>query len=102
MGDSSYNSPARSVGEPASLPDSETEAEIWELVTEVQGSPDQTIIDGWLKFRDLKKVNCSNERIGCGKGNRRHPSGDKTVVLVLSHRAARIPFRPRIYEREIS
>lgn len=56
MTDSSYNSPARSVGEPVSLTESENESETLELVTEVPGSPEQTIIDGWLKFRDLKKV----------------------------------------------
>lgn len=56
MADSTYNSPARSVGEPASLTESENESDSVDLVTEVPGAPEQTIIDGWLKFRDLKKV----------------------------------------------
>ncbi|KAG8299441.1 hypothetical protein J6590_101056, partial [Homalodisca vitripennis] len=55
MADANYHSPARSGGEPVSLTESENESESWDLVTEVPGSPDQTIIDGWLKFRDAKK-----------------------------------------------
>ncbi|KAG8299124.1 hypothetical protein J6590_003098 [Homalodisca vitripennis] len=57
MADANYHSPARSGGEPVSLTESENESESWDLVTEVPGSPDQTIIDGWLKFRDAKKYN---------------------------------------------
>lgn len=56
MADASYHSPARSVGEPSSLGESENESEHCDLATEVPGTPDQTIIDGWLKFRDSKKV----------------------------------------------
>lgn len=56
MADASYHSPARSVGEPSSLTESENESETLELVTEEPGTPEQTIIDGWLKFRDVKKV----------------------------------------------
>ena len=56
MTDSSYNSPARSIGEPSSLTESENESETLELVTEIPGTPDQTIVDGWLKFRDNKRV----------------------------------------------
>ncbi|CAI6351410.1 unnamed protein product [Macrosiphum euphorbiae] len=77
MTDSSYNSPARSYGSPArslkmldrvygsparsycgdhsSATESEGE-ETLELLTEIPSSPDQTILDGWLKFRDNKKV----------------------------------------------
>lgn len=80
MTDSSYNSPARSCyGSPArnlkmldrvygspvrsycggdhhsSATESEGEDAV-ELLTEVPCSPDQTIMDGWLKFRDNKKV----------------------------------------------
>ncbi|KAL4131808.1 hypothetical protein QTP88_009063 [Uroleucon formosanum] len=76
MTDSSYNSPARSYGSPArslkmldrvygsparsycgdhsSATESEGE-ETLELLTEIPSSPDQTILDGWLKFRDNKK-----------------------------------------------
>ncbi|RZF40657.1 hypothetical protein LSTR_LSTR009452 [Laodelphax striatellus] len=56
MGDSRYNSPARSVGEPCSLTsaDSETD-EILELYTENPSNPDCTIVDGYLKFRDCKR-----------------------------------------------
>lgn len=56
MAEGSHHSPARSVGEPSSLGESEGESESWELVTEDPGSQEQTIIDGWLKFRDVKKV----------------------------------------------
>lgn len=77
MSDSSYNSPARSFGSPArnlkildrvygsparsycgdhsSATESEGEESL-ELLTEIPISPDQTVIDGWLKFRDNKKV----------------------------------------------
>lgn len=77
MTDSSYNSPSRSYGSPArslkmldrvygsparshngdhsSATESEGEESL-ELLTEVPGVPDQTVIDGWLKFRDNRKV----------------------------------------------
>lgn len=77
MTDSSYNSPARSYGSPArnmkmldrvhgsparsycgdhsSATESEGEDSL-ELLTEIPNLPDQTIMDGWLKFRDNKKV----------------------------------------------
>ncbi|RZF31968.1 hypothetical protein LSTR_LSTR012438 [Laodelphax striatellus] len=57
MTDSRFGSPARSIGETCSLgADSENE-EIFEL-TIVEGtppSPDLTLIDGNLKFRDFKR-----------------------------------------------
>ncbi|GLV41846.1 hypothetical protein CBL_13578 [Carabus blaptoides fortunei] len=59
--DSCFSSPARSIasiGEPLSLTDSElteTESESLDLVTEIPGLPDQTIVDGWVKFRDNKR-----------------------------------------------
>jgi hypothetical protein len=60
MAESACNSPARSVGDPNSLTDSElTDLESdsqLEIVTEVPGAPDQTIVDGWFKFRDNKRV----------------------------------------------
>lgn len=64
MTDSLFSSPARSIGDrslgdPNSLTDSEiteSESETFELVTEVPGAPEQTIVDGWVKFRDNKKV----------------------------------------------
>lgn len=78
MADSSYNSPVRSYGSPArslkmldrvygspvrsycgdhsSATESESEDSSLDLLTEIPGSPDQTVIDGWLKFRDNKKV----------------------------------------------
>ncbi|VVC39349.1 PH domain-like [Cinara cedri] len=80
MGDSSYNSPVRSsygsparslkmldrvygspvrsyCGDHSSATESEGEdfASLDPLQTEIPGSPDQTVIDGWLKFRDNKK-----------------------------------------------
>lgn len=77
MTDSSYNSPARSYGSPArnmkmldrvhgsparsycgdhsSATESEGEDTL-ELLTEIPNLPDLTIMDGWLKFRDNKKV----------------------------------------------
>lgn len=60
MAESACNSPARSIGDPNSLTDSElTDLESdsqLEIVTEVPGAPDQTIVDGWFKFRDNKRV----------------------------------------------
>ena len=60
MAESACNSPARSLGDPNSLTDSElTDLECdsqLEIVTEVPGTPDQTIVDGWVKFRDNKRV----------------------------------------------
>lgn len=66
MTDSVFSSPARSIGDrsigdPNSLTDSEiteSESEAFEFATEVPGSPEQTIVDGWVKFRDHRKV-CS-------------------------------------------
>lgn len=59
--ESCFSSPARSIaslGDPHSYTDSEfdTESESLELVTEVPMSPDQTVVDGWVKFRDNKRV----------------------------------------------
>jgi len=60
MAESACNSPARSIGDPNSLTDSElTDLESdsqLEVLTEVPGAPDQTIVDGWFKFRDNKRV----------------------------------------------
>lgn len=64
MTDSLFSSPARSIGDrslgdPNSLTDSEiteSESELLELATEVPGQPDQTVVDGWVKFRDNKRV----------------------------------------------
>jgi hypothetical protein len=60
MAGSACNSPARSIGDPNSLTDSEltdleSDSQI-EILTEVPGTPDQTIVDGWLKFRDNRRV----------------------------------------------
>jgi hypothetical protein len=56
MLDRVYGSPARSYcGDHSSATESEGE-ETLELLTEIPSSPDQTILDGWLKFRDNKKV----------------------------------------------
>jgi hypothetical protein len=60
MAGSTCNSPARSIGDPNSLTDSEltdleSDSQI-EVLTEVPGTPDQTIVDGWVKFRDNKRV----------------------------------------------
>ncbi|XP_072157799.1 uncharacterized protein [Bemisia tabaci] len=55
MSNSVCNSPARSIGKGDSYSESENESESVDLITEVPGSPDQTIVDGWLKFRDHKK-----------------------------------------------
>lgn len=60
--DSCFSSPARSIaslGDPNSYTDSElteTESESFDLATEVPGQPDQTVVDGWVKFRDNKRV----------------------------------------------
>ena len=54
--DSCCSSPARSVtghSAPEFLTDSDGEGD---LLTEVPGTPDQTVISGWLKFGDNKKV----------------------------------------------
>ena len=63
MAGSACNSPARSIGDPNSLTDSEltdleSDSQI-EIVTEVPGTPDQTIVDGWVKFLDNKRVRIS-------------------------------------------
>ncbi|XP_049855082.1 uncharacterized protein LOC126335669 [Schistocerca gregaria] len=59
MCESACNSPARSMGEPSSLTDSElTDLEdnsLLELPAEQPGGPDLTIVDGWLRFRDNKR-----------------------------------------------
>lgn len=52
--ESCCSSPARSIGyTPEVLTDSDGESD---LITETPGPPEQTIIAGWLKFRDNKKV----------------------------------------------
>ncbi|KAL0275665.1 UNVERIFIED_CONTAM: hypothetical protein PYX00_003454 [Menopon gallinae] len=64
MCDSLFSSPARSIGErslgdPNSLTDSEiteSESETLELTTDLPSSPEQVIVDGWVKFRDNKRV----------------------------------------------
>lgn len=55
--DSCCSSPARSIrsNHPEDLTDSDGEAD-QHCITEVPGTPDQTVISGWLKFRDNKKV----------------------------------------------
>lgn len=61
MLDRMYGSPARSYcGDHSSATESEGEESL-ELMTEVPSSPDQTVIDGWLKFRDNKKVRNSED-----------------------------------------
>lgn len=70
MSDRVHGSPARSYcGDHSSATESEGE-ETFEMLTEVpRSSADQTIMDGWLKFRDNKKVSMagSEGRIyGCG------------------------------------
>ncbi|KAF5296613.1 hypothetical protein FQA39_LY12441 [Lamprigera yunnana] len=54
--ESCCSSPARSVGQqtPEVLTDSDGDGE-YPLHTESPGVPDQTVISGWLKFRDNKK-----------------------------------------------
>ena len=37
------------------LTDLESDSQL-EILTEVPGAPDQTIVDGWFKFRDNKRV----------------------------------------------
>lgn len=62
MSDSVCNSPARSIGGGSiggggdSSLDSGSECESHVLPTEVPGDPDQTIVTGYLKFRDIKRV----------------------------------------------
>lgn len=54
--DSCCSSPARSIAGHASsdiLTDSDGEGD---FITEIPSTPDQTVIAGWLKFRDNKKV----------------------------------------------
>lgn len=62
-GGSCFSSPARSIassygGDGGGGTDSEFDDSFMDevLVTEVPGTPDQTIVDGWLKFRDNKRV----------------------------------------------
>lgn len=52
-----FASPARSIGRPADLEE--------DLVTETPARPEQTIISGWLKFRD-------NKRVGGSKFDKNH------------------------------
>ncbi|KAG5888022.1 hypothetical protein JTB14_007141 [Gonioctena quinquepunctata] len=56
LNESCCSSPARSIRSHHNddLTDSDGEGD--QLFTETPGSPDQTIICGWLKFRDNKKV----------------------------------------------
>lgn len=59
MVDSVFSSPARSWRDVrnGSLPDSENESDIDQyLSVELQSAADATVISGWLKFRDLKRV----------------------------------------------
>ncbi|XKL60206.1 hypothetical protein PGB90_001222 [Kerria lacca] len=60
MTDSVFSSPARSWRDvlSGSLPDSENESDGLDqyLSIEISAGLDQTIISGWLKFRDQKKV----------------------------------------------
>lgn len=55
--DSCCSSPARSIRSHHAddFSDSDGEGD-QQLVTEKPGAPEQTIISGWLKFRDNKKV----------------------------------------------
>lgn len=55
--ESCCSSPARSIGQqtPEVLTDSDGDCDA-ALLTETPGVPDQTVIAGWLKFRDNKKV----------------------------------------------
>lgn len=55
--DSCCSSPARSIRSHHAddLTDSDGEGD-QQYITEVPGTPDQTIISGWLKFRDNRKV----------------------------------------------
>lgn len=54
--ESCCSSPARSIGghAPEVLTDSDGEGDL--CFTETPCTPDQTVIAGWLKFRDNKKV----------------------------------------------
>lgn len=60
MADSVFSSPARSWRDVrnGSLPDSENESDCLDqyLSVELQSAADATIISGWLKFRDQKRV----------------------------------------------
>ncbi|XP_056632717.1 uncharacterized protein LOC130442549 isoform X1 [Diorhabda sublineata] len=53
--ESCCSSPARSIRSHNAEDMSDSEGENEVLVTEIPGTPDQTIISGWLKFRDNKK-----------------------------------------------
>ncbi|KAF5296427.1 hypothetical protein FQR65_LT01414 [Abscondita terminalis] len=55
--ESCCSSPARSIGQqtPEVLTDSDGDSD-FPLHTESPGVPDQTVISGWLKFRDNKKT----------------------------------------------
>lgn len=57
--ESCCSSPARSIRSHniEILSDSDGEFDDKDLATEIPGLPDQTVIAGWLKFRDNKKVN---------------------------------------------
>lgn len=56
--ESCCSSPARSIRSHniEILSDSDGEFDDKDFVTEIPGAPDQTVIAGWLKFRDNKKV----------------------------------------------
>ncbi|KAL1497618.1 hypothetical protein ABEB36_008547 [Hypothenemus hampei] len=55
--ESCCSSPARSIRSHniELLSDSDGEFDDRDLATEIPGTPDQTVIAGWLKFRDNKK-----------------------------------------------
>lgn len=64
MGDSEHGSPRRSVAEPQGL-GSEPESEPGAAEPDTEPGEDldregreRTVIEGWLKHRDMKKVSC--------------------------------------------
>ncbi|KAL3274041.1 hypothetical protein HHI36_015460 [Cryptolaemus montrouzieri] len=66
LNESCCSSPARSIGSYTVdiLTDSDGEGSSADhLATEVPGMPDQTVISGWLKFRDNKKDLFSHKHI---------------------------------------
>lgn len=87
------SSPARSLGGHSSaaetLTDSDGEGDF--LITETPGLPDQTVITGWLKFRDNKKV-CSVIRIIIIKG----------LFLLIYHDYSNHDYFNQDYIQEIS
>lgn len=66
--ESCCSSPARSIGghAPDVLTDSDGEGE--QCFTEIPGGPDQTVIAGWVKFRDNKKVGIISIKSDVGVG----------------------------------